>query len=214
MQANGGHARKRAEQERDDRAAHDRHNQQTGAIAGERAQLGDAEGENTGKHDGIEEAHEDDAGHGDMAAGEHRGEHEGAGAKRGDAQDGSGFDFLQDCGTDEAANHGASPVISDKPGALRFRKISNFAQMKILNQESSDGDFRADIDKDPDHSEHEMAIFPQAYARRVTFLLGFGDGRQTQEVKDYGERNQQEADEEVWRLDRRSLLYLVSLESL
>jgi len=37
MQANGGHVRKRAEQERDDRAAHDRHNQQTGAIAGERA---------------------------------------------------------------------------------------------------------------------------------------------------------------------------------
>ena len=58
-------------QQRDERGAQDSHDQQAGAEIGERAQLGEAESKNIGPHDGVEEADQNDAPHGDVAKGQH-----------------------------------------------------------------------------------------------------------------------------------------------
>ena len=100
-------------QQRDERGAQDSHDQQAGAEVGQRSQLGQAESKNIGPHDGVEEADQDDAPHGDVAEGQHGCDDQAAGEDGGHAQHRTGAQLLGDAGAAEAANHGAAPIKRD-----------------------------------------------------------------------------------------------------
>ena len=59
--------------QRYDRPSHDRHDQDSGTIAGKRAKLRHSQRENAGEHDRVEKSHQDDAPHGYVAAAHHGG---------------------------------------------------------------------------------------------------------------------------------------------
>ena len=58
--------------QRNQRTSNNSHDHDSGAVAGERAKLSHAQGEDAGEHDGVEEADQDDAPHGEVSCGEHR----------------------------------------------------------------------------------------------------------------------------------------------
>ena len=54
-----------------DRAAHDRHIQNTGTISGQRPEFGYSKTEDAGEHDGVEESDCQNAPHGDVGSATH-----------------------------------------------------------------------------------------------------------------------------------------------
>src|SRR5579863_1448439 len=92
------------------RSAHDRHNHDPGTVPGERTKLRHAQRENAREHDRIEKSNQDDAVHRRVSRGQHRDRDQGGGADRTNAKEMAGAHLLQESGTDEAANHSASPV--------------------------------------------------------------------------------------------------------
>ena len=77
----------------DDGSAYDGGDQQAGGFAGERAHFGDAQREDAGEHDGVEEADEQDAPDGDVAEGEHRNDDQQRGDRGTEREQLSGLDF-------------------------------------------------------------------------------------------------------------------------
>lgn len=99
--------------DRNDRAADNSHDQQAGAVAGQRTEFRNPQGENAGEHDRVKESDQDDAPHGDVAEREHGGADQQSGDDRSDSKDRAGADFLQNGRSDEASNHGAAPVVGN-----------------------------------------------------------------------------------------------------
>ncbi len=112
---------------------------------GERAEIGDAEGEDGGEHDGVEEADGEDAPHGDVAEGEHGEQDQQAGDGAAAAPRTTPVEKpAQDGGADEAADHGASPVEGDVLGGLLGGEVADAGELEVADEEAADGDFGAD----------------------------------------------------------------------
>ncbi len=80
--------------QRNNRSAHDRHDHDSRAVSGEGAEFRDAQSEDAGEHDGVEEAHQDDAPHGEVAGTEHGDCDESSGAHGANAEQAARFSFF------------------------------------------------------------------------------------------------------------------------
>ena len=149
-------------QQRDERGTQDSHHQQAGSKVGERAKLGKTEGENIWPHDGVEEADQNDAPHSDVAEGQHGCNHQAAGDDGGDSQYRTGAQFLGDAGAAETPNHGAAPIERDIEGGGFLRHVADVGLIQIVDEETSNRDFGADVDENRNHTEDQVALRPDA----------------------------------------------------
>ena len=76
---------------RDEGAADNGHDQDAGAVAGQRSELRHPQREDAGEHDGVEEPDQDDAPHGQLARAEHRDRNQYTGRDRANAQQNAGL---------------------------------------------------------------------------------------------------------------------------
>src|SRR5207249_6136641 len=79
-----------------------------------------------------------------------------------DPEHNSGADLLQDCRPNEAPHHGASPVIRNVTRGYDFRNISDVGLGEIINQKTPNRNLGSHINKNRNHSKHEMAVLPYA----------------------------------------------------
>ena len=123
--------------ERNRGTANDRHDEQAGTVARERAEFRDAQSEDAGEHYRVEQADQDDAPHGKMAVTQHREADKRARADGGDAQQRARAYPAQDGGTEEAAHHRAEPVGRQIAGRGALRNIADVGLGEIVDQEAA-----------------------------------------------------------------------------
>src|SRR5580700_1750985 len=164
--------------ERNDGSAHDRHDEPSGAVAGERAEFGDAQRENAREHDRVEEPDQDDGPHGEVTGARHGNEHEQTRNHRGDAENFSSWDLLQNRRTEEAADHRAEPVRGEVSRGGAAGEVADIRLTEIVDEEAADGNFRANVDENSNDSEDEMAVFPETRGGLALVVLGSRNGRQ------------------------------------
>jgi len=181
-----------------DGSADDGHDHDTGTVSGEGSEFGDAQGEDAGEHNRVEEADEDDAVHGDVAAGEHRGGDQSGGADGAEAEQASGFDFLQKRGADEASDHGSSPIEGDEAGRNLFREAADFRLAEIIHQKAANGNLGPDVDEDGDGAEDQVGMIPDGVVDPLTELvLRVWDLRELETADGDGEQDEGDAESDV-----------------
>src|ERR1700722_1567743 len=196
-------------------AANDRHHQQARAFSGERAELRNPEGENTGKHDRIAKAHQKNAPHRDMAERQHGSTNQQTCGSRSDAQHGASANLLQNRRADKSAEHGASPIIRNVASRHQDGNISNIRLAEIVNQKTTNRHLGAHITKNPNRPQHQIAVFPYAglqTGRTTAFRLRHC--RQSEERNGDAEHKESQPNNNVRQLNRRGFVDAICLQCL
>ena len=185
--------------------------------AGEFSQAAETEGEDIGEHDGVEEADEDDAAHGEVSVGEHRDDDQQRGGTGDEGEQRAGADAGEDGGADETAGHGSSPVERDEEGRSLFREVADVVEAEVVDEEAADGDFGSYVDEDADGSHDEVLLRPDAARVGGEFagaeVAGVGGFRGELDERDGdGEEDEGEGDAKVRHSHGGCLLLAVALE--
>jgi AAA ATPase containing von Willebrand factor type A (vWA) domain len=197
---------KGAVQRGNDGATDNRGAEEPGPLGGVLFEAVDGEGEDGGEHDGVEETDHEDGPEGDVAGAED-GDGEQANVDEGvDGEEVAGFDNAEEAGADEAPDHGATPVEEDEgsgeaggiklaglgsgeeagdgghPGAMGDH-LDDVHGEEVVHEIAADGDFRANINKDAEGAEGEVAVADGFAVAAVAVLVAFEDFGHFEEAK-------------------------------
>src|ERR1035437_7791636 len=158
-------------QHRQDRAADNRHDQQAGTFARQRAELIDAQHEDGGEHYGVEQAHRNDAAHRNASRGGHRDPDQRGRDNGRAAQHFAGRYFAHHGRADEAAHHGPAPIEGNESRGGALRETADIRLREVVHQETADGNFRAHVHENTDGAKYEMPVLPDAVAGQDAVTL-------------------------------------------
>jgi hypothetical protein len=119
----------------------------------------------------------------------------------------------------EPINHRAAPVKRDINGGDLLSHRAGVRLAEVINQETADGHFGADIDEDSDDAENEMTLLPDAdgvpcvriFHRRRIFDAG--NFRQLEERDGQRQGDEHSADNQIRQLHGCGLLDAIDVES-
>src|ERR1035437_10250284 len=180
----------RALQHGKNRAAHNRHNQQAGTLARQRAKLFDAQREDGREHHGIEQSHRYDAAHRDASHGGHRDPDQGGSDHGGAAQPPTRRQPAQHRRADEAPHHRPAPIEGNEFRGVDFREIGDIGLGEVVHQKAADGHLRAHVHENSDRAQHQVPVLPDAAAGH--HAMSFFDIRQRGQMESRNTERQHE----------------------